>query len=150
VTSIHRTATVPYPPHSMFELVDHVEAYPEFLPWCRSTRVHARDRDEVRASIEMARGSLDKVFTTRNLLRPHKMIEMRLIDGPFRHLEGFWTFEARGQHSCQVTLDLEFEFANRFMSMALGPIFQSIANSLVDSFVRRARDLYGREARRAP
>ncbi|RMD80661.1 MAG: type II toxin-antitoxin system RatA family toxin, partial [Gammaproteobacteria bacterium] len=97
MTAVHREALVPYRCEEMFALVDDVEAYPSFLPWCRGAEVLSRDEDEVRARLEVARGSFQKAFTTCNRRRPPKMIEMRLVEGPFRHLQGFWRFEPVGE-----------------------------------------------------
>lgn len=141
---INRHALVPYTPAEMFALVDDVEAYPSFLPWCRQARVLARSDDEVRATIELAKGSIRKSFTTCNRLQRHKMIEMRLVEGPFSRLEGFWRFDALTDgRSSKVALDLEFEFSNRLLAMAIGPVFNQIANTLVDAFVKRAKETYG-------
>lgn len=141
---INRHALVPYTSVEMFGLVDDVEAYPSFLPWCRQARVLSRSQDEVRATIELAKGSVRKAFTTCNRLQRHKMIEMRLVEGPFRHLEGFWRFDPVGDGtSSKVSLDLEFEFSSKLLALAIGPIFNQIANTLVDAFVRRAREVYG-------
>ncbi len=128
----------------MFALVDDIATYPDFLPWCRSSEILARDPDEVRARIDIAYGGLHKSFTTCNRLQQDKMIEMRLVKGPFRRLEGFWRFDALGAEGSKVSLDLEFEFANRLLSMTFGPVFGQIANNMVEAFVRRAEDLYGR------
>ncbi|MCG5493214.1 MULTISPECIES: type II toxin-antitoxin system RatA family toxin [Ectothiorhodospira] len=141
--SISRQAIVPYTPQEMFDLVNDVKAYPGFLPGCRSSAVLSADEDEIKASIELAKGAVRKSFTTRNRLQRNKMIEMRLVDGPFRHLEGFWRFDALNENATRVSLDLEFEFSNRIMSAVIGPVFHQVANSLVDSFVKRARVVYG-------
>ncbi|AHK78552.1 cyclase [Ectothiorhodospira haloalkaliphila] len=141
--SISRQAIVPYTPQEMFDLVNDVKAYPGFLPGCRSSAVLSADEDEIKASIELAKGAVRKSFTTRNRLQRNKMIEMRLVDGPFRHLEGFWRFDALNENVTRVSLDLEFEFSNRIMSAVIGPVFHQVANSLVDSFVKRARVVYG-------
>jgi ribosome-associated toxin RatA of RatAB toxin-antitoxin module len=127
----------------MFALVDGIEAYPEFLPWCKSTRILSRSEDEVRATIELSKGGVEKAFTTCNRNQKNKMIEMRLIEGPFKRLEGFWRFDALGDDGCKVSLDLEFEFASRILGMVVGPVFSQIANSLVDAFQQRAVDVYG-------
>ncbi len=141
---INRSALVRYSASQMFVLVDDIEAYPEFLPWCKSTAVLSRNEDEVRATLELARGGIHKTFSTCNRLQHGKMIEMRLIEGPFKHLEGFWRFEGLGDAACKVSLDLEFEFSSRILDVTLGPIFSQIANSLVDSFCERAAVNYGR------
>ncbi len=143
MTIINKFALVPYTPAQMYALVDDIEAYPEFLPWCKSTRVLSRTEDEVRATIELSRGGVEKSFTTCNRNQKNKMIEMRLVEGPFRRLEGFWRFDALGDDGCKVSLDLEFEFASRMLDMMIGPVFSQIANSLVDSFQKRAVAVYG-------
>lgn len=142
--TVHKSALVPYSPAEMYALVNAIEAYPDFLPWCRSTTVLSRDEDEIRATIDLAKGGVSKSFTTCNRLAPNKMIEIRLVEGPFKHLEGFWRFQALGEAGCKVSLDMDFEFAGRLLQMVVGPVFSQIANSLVDAFCRRAVEIYGR------
>jgi ribosome-associated toxin RatA of RatAB toxin-antitoxin module len=144
MASINRSALVPYSPAEMFALVDDIEAYPEFLPGCRGTRVLSRSTDEVRATIELSKGGVEKAFTTSNRSQQNKMIEVRLVEGPFKHLNGFWRFDPLGESGCKVSLDLEFEFASRVLGMVVGPVFSQIANSLVDSFLKRAEQVYGK------
>lgn len=143
MTTIKKFALVPYTPAEMFKLVDDIESYPAFLPWCRSTRVISRDEDLVRATIELSKGGVEKAFTTANRNQKNKMIEIRLVDGPFKRLDGFWRFDALGEDGCKISLDLEFEFASRMLGMVVGPVFNQVANSLVDAFQKRARDVYG-------
>lgn len=126
----------------MYSLVDDIESYPRFLPWCRSAKVLSRNDDEVRARIDLARSGISKSFTTCNRLAKDKMIEVRLVQGPFRRLDGFWRFDPLGGRGTKITFDLEFEFTG-LVAAVLGPIFHQIANTLVDSFVSRARSLYG-------
>lgn len=145
MTTINKSALVPYSSGQMFALVNNIEAYASFLPWCRSSHVLLRTPDEVRATIEIAHGGLHKSFTTLNRLQQDKMMEMRLLEGPFRHLEGYWRFDVLGEKACKVSLDLDFEFSNRLVGLAMGPIFTQIANALVDSFCKRAREVYGKE-----
>lgn len=140
---VNRSALVPHSAQQMFALVDAIETYPEFLPWCKTTTVLYRDKDEVKASIELARGGLNKSFTTVNRNQTNKMIEMRLVEGPFQRLEGFWRFTPLGESGCKVTLDLEYEFSSRLLKMMVGPVFDHIANSLVDAFCERAEKVYG-------
>lgn len=144
LASISKSALVPYSAHAMYELVNDIESYPEFLPWCTSAKVHFRDEDEVRATITLARSGIHKSFTTCNRLQKNKMIEVRLVQGPFRHLEGFWRFNPLRDNACKVSLDLEFEFSGRLVSMAFGPIFHQVANTLVDAFTRRAARVHGK------
>lgn len=141
---ISRTALVPYTAEQMYMLVDDIEAYPVFLPWCKSSQVLSRDEDEVRARLELSKSGIHKSLTTCNRLQKNKIIEMRLLKGPFRHLEGIWRFENLTDTGCKVSLDLEFEFTNRLLKMTLGPIFDQIANTLVDAFCKRALDVYGK------
>ncbi|MEJ2629992.1 MAG: type II toxin-antitoxin system RatA family toxin [Acidihalobacter sp.] len=143
MTTLSRSALVPYAPYEMYALVNEIERYPEFLPWCKSTQIHERSEDEVRATIDMAKGSMRKSFTTRNNMQNDKMIEISLVDGPFSHLHGFWRFDLLGEKACKVSLDIEFDFSNRLLGLAVGPMFGQIVASLVDAFVKRARDVYG-------
>ncbi len=145
MTAINTSALVMYSPAEMFALVTDIDAYADFLPWCSQSRVLERGQDEMKGMIEIKKGSLHKAFTTHNRHQKDKMIEIRLLDGPFKHLEGFWRFESLGDgNACKVLLDLEFEFSNRMLSMMVGPIFSQIANTLVDAFHERAREVYGK------
>lgn len=143
MTTISKSALVPYTPAQMFALVDNIEAYPSFLPWCRNSRILSRNDDEVRATLELSKGGVEKAFTTCNRNQKDKMIEIRLLDGPFKRLDGYWRFDALGEDGCKIALDLEFEFASRMLDMVVGPVFSQIANSLVDAFMQRAVDVYG-------
>ena len=144
MSTVSRSALVPFTPKQMFDLVNDVPRYPEFLPWCAGTEVLEDKPDEMLARLDLAFSGLRKSFTTRNRLQPGKMIEIRLVDGPFHHLEGFWRFNALADgDACKVVLDMEFDFSTPLVKFAFGPVFTQIANSLVDSFSRRARDLYG-------
>jgi len=142
VTTIHRHALTPFSAEKMFALVDDIESYPDFLQWCRSATVVSRDIDLVTAQLELAKGSVHKVFTTQNRLMPGKMIEMKLVEGPFRHLEGFWKFEALREDACKISLDLDFDFSSKMVGMVVGPVFNQVANTLVDAFCKRAENLY--------
>ena len=143
MTTISRNALVPYSPAEMYALVEDIERYPHFLPWCKRACILYSDPDEVRATIELSKHGIEASFTTRNRLQKHKMIEMRLMKGPFHHLQGFWRFEPLSDSSCRVSLDIDFEISNVILRVTLGPIFNQITNSLVDAFVRRAREVYG-------
>ncbi len=144
MAAIHRSALVQYSAAEMYALVNDVDAYAEFLPWCRSSRVISQSDDEMIASVEIAKGLLNQTFTTRNTLVRDRRIDLRLVDGPFRTLHGCWTFEPlKTDNASKVSLDLEFEFDSAMVSIAAKPIFTQIANSLVDAFVKRARQVYG-------
>lgn len=144
MTTINRNALVPYSAQEMYRLVDDIPAYAEFLPWCKSAQEVNRNEDEVTARLDLAYSGMEKSFTTRNRVHKDKIIEMRLVEGPFKHLEGFWRFDSLGEQACKVSLDLEFEFSNRLVGMAMGPVFSQIANTLVDAFSKRAEQVYGK------
>jgi ribosome-associated toxin RatA of RatAB toxin-antitoxin module len=144
MTTISKSALVSYSASQMYALVDDIESYSDFLPWCTASRVLSRNEDEVRGVIELARSGMQKSFTTCNRLQKHKMIEIRLVEGPFKHLEGFWRFQMLANESCKVTLDMDFEFSNRLVSIVFGPVFNQITNTLVDAFCQRAVDVYGK------
>lgn len=127
----------------MFRLVADIESYPTFLPWCNAARILSHDVDEVRATIEFSVGGISKSFTTRNRHQINKMIEMHLVDGPFSRLCGCWRFDPLGKAGSKIALYLEYDFSNRMLGMVVGPVFNQIANSLVDAFQKRASEIYG-------
>ena len=141
MTQVKKTRIVSYTPAEMFNLVNAVEYYPEFLPYCAQSQIHHRDEDEVQATLIITAAGMNKSFTTHNRLQANKMIEIRLIDGPFKHLEGFWRFDEVPE-GCQISFDLEFEFSGSLTSMLLGPVFEQIANKMVDAFCERAKAIY--------
>ena len=124
-------------------LVDDVETYPEFMPWCNDTEVHERTDNVVDATLELHKGSLSNHFTTRNTRHEFESIEIALIGGPFRQLQGGWRFTEIGEEGCKVTLELEFAFENMFIDMMFGALFEDTCNSLVDAFTKRAQVVYG-------
>ncbi|MGA9033959.1 MAG: type II toxin-antitoxin system RatA family toxin [Sulfuricaulis sp.] len=146
MTTIHRSAIVPYSAHQMFELVADIPSYPKFLPWCGGARINSAQGDEVIAAIDIAYSGVHRTFSTRNLLQRDKMMEIQLLEGPFSYLQGFWQFKALDEQSCKISLDLEFDVANRIVGLALTPVFSNIVNQLVDRFHRRATELYGKPA----
>ncbi len=145
VRRVDRNAIMPYKAEAMYQLVADVETYPDFLPWCRSARVDADNGDEVKASLEIARGPVRKTFTTRNRLRPGEAIHMSLVEGPFKHLEGEWRFTPLGHDGSKIELHLEFDFESRLLKATVGPVFNHIAETMVDAFCKRAHTLYGKD-----
>lgn len=139
---IHRTAIVPYSEAQMYDLVNDIARYQEFVPYCTSSTVHEKTVDEIRATLTLSAKGFEKSFTTLNRLQKNSMMEIQLIDGPFKQLEGFWKFEKRDDVHSEVILDLEFELSNRIFAMMFGPVFQQVAGSLVDAFVKRAEEIY--------
>lgn len=142
--SIRRSAVVPYSDREMYALVADIPSYPTFLPWCGGARVLRQEQDLVEAAITIAYHGVHKTFTTRNLMQPGRMMEIRLLEGPFRHLHGYWRFTALDERASKIELDLEFEVANRLVAAVLNPVFSTIANQMVDAFHKRAIALYGR------
>jgi ribosome-associated toxin RatA of RatAB toxin-antitoxin module len=141
--TVKRSRTVSYSCEQMYALVNEVENYSEFLPYCTDSKVHHRDQDEVQATLVIGAAGMSKSFTTRNRLQVNKMIEIRLVDGPFSHLEGFWRFD-HVDTGCKISFDLEFEFAGKIFSMLLGPIFDQVTDKMVDAFCDRAEVVYGK------
>lgn len=138
---IKRAKQVPYSCSEMYQLVNDVASYPAFVPWCSGSEVLHASADQIQASLTFAKGGLERSFTTVNTLTADKRIEIRLVDGPFEHLQGFWHFEARGG-GCLVVLDLDFEFNHKLTQMMFGSLFNHVASLLVDTFCERAHDLY--------
>lgn len=139
---VKRSRTVSYSCEQMFRLVNDVDNYSQFLPYCTESKVNHRDEDEVQATLLIGAVGMSKSFTTRNRLQINKMIEIRLVDGPFSHLEGFWRFD-EVENGCQISFDLEFEFKGKIFSSLLGPVFEQVTDKMVDAFCERAQEVYG-------
>ncbi len=127
----------------MFALVDAVEQYPEFLPWCGGTELLLRDQNITRATIHINYRGLRQSFTTENSKREPQVMQIRLIEGPFKTLKGSWQFIDLDGKGCKIELSMHYEFSNRLFEKLVGPVFGYIANSMVDSFVKRAQRVYG-------
>lgn len=143
--TLKRNAIVPYTVRQMFELVNGIEDYPRFMPWCQSSKIISRTEEEVVATLEVNWKGVHKSFTTSNRLYPYERTEISLVNGPMQHLNGIWNFIALDEHASKITLDLDFEFAGNFIDRLFQPVFQHIANTLVDAFCKRAIELYGNE-----
>lgn len=142
VKTITKNALVPYTASQMYHLVNDIDSYAEFLPWCDESKVLEKTDSKITASINIAYGSVNKSFTTLNTLTPGERMDMELIDGPFKTLQGEWLFTQLGDDGCKVSLNLDFEFKNKLLDITMGPIFSKIANTLVDSFTERATNVY--------
>ena len=143
MAAVERSVLVPYSAERMYALVDEVEHYPDFLPWCGSTNVEHRDGATTRAVIGIDYHGLRQSFKTENRTTPPELIEIRSLSGPFRHLDGTWRFTRLGPDACRIDFKLHYEFSSRLLERLVGPVFGYIANSLVDAFMRRAVVLYG-------
>lgn len=127
----------------MFNLVAGIEDYPKFLPWCSGVEVRPQEDGSVVASLAIQYRGVRQTFTTSNVNTPHSSIKMRLVDGPFKVLEGTWSIKQLREDACKVDLDLHYEFSSAILEQLIGPVFGMIANSMVDSFCKRAETVYG-------
>jgi len=143
MSKISKRVLLPYTAGQIFDLVHHVEKYPEFLPWCDKVKVIERDEMCIKAEVGVSKGRIHQSFTTQNNIVPGKRIEMNLVDGPFKKLHGVWHFSPRGDTGCEVRLEMEFEFAKGLLGYGFNKIFSGIANTLVDAFCQRAKQVYG-------
>lgn len=140
---VNRSVLVSHTPEQMFALVDAVERYPEFLPWCGGASVSFRDETRTRATLNISYRGIKQSFTTENTKRGPAEMQMHLVEGPFRELDGQWRFTALGERGCKVEFRLRYEFSSRILAKLLGPVFGFIANSFVEAFVKRAERLHG-------
>ncbi len=143
MAEVVKTVLVPYSAEEMFVLVDGVEAYPEFLPWCGATELHLRDTETTEATIHIHYLQVRQHFTTRNSKRQPEEMIIRLQRGPFRKLEGYWRFRSLAPQACRIEFVMHYEFSSTLLEKVLGPVFGMVTNSLVDAFVRRAEQVYG-------
>jgi ribosome-associated toxin RatA of RatAB toxin-antitoxin module len=149
---VKRSVLLWYSPREMFDLVTGVERYPEFLPWCERAETVEQHADGVTARLHLVKGGLRHAFTTRNHHRPGREVRVALVDGPFSDLEGTWQFAPVGRPgqtldadaaACRIEFDLRYAFASTALEALVSPVFDRIANTLVDSFVQRAEQVHG-------
>jgi Oligoketide cyclase/lipid transport protein len=140
---VQKSVLVSHTPERMFELVDRVEDYPAFLPWCGGTELRLRDDEHTVATIHIAYLGIRQSFTTENRKTYPREMRIALQDGPFSHLEGDWLFSALGDDACKIEFRLEYVFSSRMLEKLLAPVFSHITNTFVDAFVRRADEVYG-------
>jgi ribosome-associated toxin RatA of RatAB toxin-antitoxin module len=145
---VRKSVLLWYSPREMYDLVTDVEAYPQFLPWCDKAQVLERHADGVTARIGLAYMGVRHAFTTRNVEQASERVAVQLVDGPFSALEGLWLFHALGrpgteEMACKIEFDLRYAFASTALETVVSPVFDKVADTFVDSFVRRAEDVYG-------
>jgi|SRR5579863_6265012 len=138
---IEHSALVAQPPSRLFALINDIESYPQFIPWCTHARVESRTERQIIATLGVHRGPLRGQFTTRNELEPDRRIFMHLVSGPFRMLEGEWVLSPVAANGCRVQLKMQFAFRNPLTAMLFEQIFAQGTSALVDAFVARAREL---------
>ena len=143
IHEVKRTALVTYTPEQMFDLVVDVERYCEFLPWVKSAHVHEKTERDLKASLTMERAGVKQTFTTRNEMERPDWMSLTLVEGPFRTLDGLWTFTPIGDAGTRIVLDMKFEFSNTIASMLFGKAFEHSIGQLIDAFVARAKTSYG-------
>ena len=140
---VGRSALVNHSAQQMFALVSEIESYPRFLPWCDRAHVSERGNGRTVATLRINFRGLKEEFTTENRDRPDERIDMKLVSGPFRSLEGSWRFTPLSDTACKVELKLRYEFSSVLIGQVVGAVFDEIANSLVDAFARRADQQFG-------
>ncbi|HYD81420.1 MAG TPA: type II toxin-antitoxin system RatA family toxin [Paucimonas sp.] len=140
---VHKSVLLAYSAEQMYALVERIEDYPKFLPWCGGTQVQRLEGNKVVATLNIHYHGVKHSFTTENLNVPGESIRMTLVEGPFKHLDGTWTFKPLRADACKVDFDLHYEFSNKVLEQLIGPVFNVIANSFVDSFCKRAEAAYG-------
>ena len=145
--TVHKSVLIWYSAEEMYALVTDVARYPEFLPWCDKSRVIAQDESGMTAEVGLAFGGLRQSFTTRNTHVPGRSVQLKLVSGPFSNLDGTWKFNPvgeAGERACRVELDLTYGFSNFALQAIVGPVFDKIASTLVEAFVKRAEQVYGK------
>ncbi len=140
---VQKSVLVGYSGEQMFSLVDAVEAYPQFLPWCRAAEVSHRDAHVTCATLHINYRRVRQSFTTENRKEPPHAMRVRLIEGPFRVLDADWGFKPLAANACKIDFRLHYEFSSKVLEALVGPVFSYIANMMVDAFVKRAEQLYG-------
>nr|WP_315399455.1 type II toxin-antitoxin system RatA family toxin [uncultured Duganella sp.] len=140
---VHKSVFLGYSAQQMFDLVANIDDYPKFLPWCSGVEIRERNGDVVVASIGINYHGVKQSFTTSNENTAPATIKMKLVDGPFKCLDGVWTFKALREDACKIELDMRYEFSGTLLDKLVGPVFGMIANSMVDSFCKRAETVYG-------
>ena len=142
MSTVEKTVLVAYSAEQMFNLVDKVEDYPKFLPWCGGASVKDVEGSTVHATVHINYHHLKQHFTTENVRTPPHQIDITLQDGPFQHLDGCWRFIPLSPTACKIEFRLHYEFSSKLLEKLVGPVFHYIANSFVDAFIHRAEKVY--------
>ncbi|WP_020160774.1 type II toxin-antitoxin system RatA family toxin [Methylobacter marinus] len=143
MTVVEKSALVKFSAQQMFDLVNDIEAYPRFLPWCSGSRILKREGDMVEAELVISKGGFKKSFSTRNKIDEGGRITVSLLEGPFSYLEGTWDFMPLREDASKISLNLEFEMPGVLANLAFGAVFNQICNTMVSSFTQRAKEIYG-------
>lgn len=140
---VEKSVLIERTPVQMFDLVDRVEDYAAFLPWCGGAELHERTATHTAATIRINYHGIKSHFSTENAKEAPHLMTIRLTDGPFAHMDGHWRFTPLGETACKVEFRLHYEFSNKVLEKVLGPMFNHIATTFVESFVKRAQTVYG-------
>lgn len=143
MATVKKSALLPYSAAQMYQLVHDFESYPQFLPWCESTRLLSRTPTELCAELVVARAGIRQAFSTCNQLRENERMDIRLMEGPFKKLHGIWTFTPLAADACKIELEMDFEFSGKLIDKAFGAVFGQVASTLVHAFCKRADEVYG-------
>lgn len=140
---VQKSVLIAHSAQEMFDLVEDIESYPSFLPWCSRTRVDFRDARKTVATLHVSYLAVRSHFTTENDKERPSRMTLKLVDGPFRQLEGLWHFKALAERACKIEFQLSYEFSSKLLEKMIGPVFGQITTTFVDAFVKRADDVYG-------
>jgi ribosome-associated toxin RatA of RatAB toxin-antitoxin module len=141
MATVEKSVLVGFSAEQMYALVERVEDYPRFLPWCGATEVAKRTPSTTLATIQIDYHGIRQSFTTENANDPPRCIRIKLVNGPFRELDGTWSFTPLGGQGCKIEFNLHYEFSSRLLEKIFGPVFHHIANTFVEAFVKRAETL---------
>ena len=143
MVTVQRSALVNFPAKVLYDLVADIKSYPDFLPWCSAAEAEVSEPGVVLATLHVSYHGIRQQFSTRNCNQPERQIEMNLVSGPFRHLKGIWRFDELAPDASKVSLHLEYQLSSGLLARVVGSVFDHIANTFVDAFVRRAEALHG-------
>ncbi len=144
MSTVSKNALVSYSAMEMYELINDIDSYADFLPGCTASKIIEKKDHEVIGELTLLNKGGEQSFTTQNHLEVGKKITIKLLDGPFKRLQGVWQFQSLAENACKVSLDMEFEFDNKLMAFAFKPVFNKVINNLMDSFIQRAVEVYGK------
>lgn len=145
MTEVNKATVVPYTSKQMYQLVDDIESYPIFLPWCSEGKILNRKENTVTATLCLSLGGMAWSFTTRNTIQAQQRINIELLTGPFKSLNGYWQFDPHNEHGCLIQLYICYEFKNSLINHLAGKIFYRVLDKLIDSFKQRAGQIYGKQ-----
>jgi len=143
--TVKRTALVGYSAQQMYELVNDIDSYPRFLPWCNNITILSSTAESVTATMEISKGPVKNKFTTQNTLEVNKSIKIDLVDGPFSSLAGNWSFIQSKTAGCKIDFEISFEFSNGLLAKVLEPVFYVITDTMIDSFCDEAKARYSKK-----